>query len=227
MNILIADDMEQIANILAGYAEKEGFKVFKAFDGQEAIELFEKVKFDMILLDVMMPKKDGFEVCKEIRKKSSVPVIMITARGEDYDKIMGLDIGADDYIVKPFSPAEVMARIRSILRRTSPNLKKNVIEFSGLKIELDSMLVSVEGKNIPVTKKEFELLLLFVNSPGQVFTREQLLDNIWGIDYDGDSRTVDAHIKRLRAKLEAVPHQGWDITTIWGTGYKFETQNSN
>lgn len=220
--ILIADDTAQIVNILSSYAVKEGFEVTKAFDGQEALNYSARIKFDIILLDVMMPKIDGFEVCKRIRKTSNVPVIMITARGEDIDKIMGLDIGADDYIVKPFSPAEVMARIRSILRRVAPSVAQKSLGIKNLRLDLDSAQVFVGEENIPVTKKELEMLELLVNNPNQVFTRESLLNNVWGVEYDGDERTVDQHIKRLRAKLDSVPHEGWQISTVWGMGYKFE-----
>ncbi len=222
MKILIADDTEQIVNILAAYSEKAGYEVVKAFDGESALDYFFKIKFDIILLDVMMPGLDGFEVCRRIRKTSAVPVIMITARGEDFDKIMGLDIGADDYIVKPFSPPEVMARIRSIMRRISPKHEQHVLAVKELKILTLSGEVFVSGKEISVTKKELELLELFAENPNQIFTRQQLLNNIWGVDYDGDIRTVDQHIKRLRAKLDSVKHEGCKISTVFGTGYKFE-----
>ena len=224
MKILIADDTEQIVKILCAYAQKEGFETTSALDGQEALDFFEKIKFDMVLLDVMMPRVDGFEVCKRIRKSSNVPIIMITARGEDFDKIMGLDIGADDYIVKPFSPQEVMARIRCILRRVNPIVaaqKKLVVK--NLTLDLDSGQVFVGEKNIPATKKELETLELFMQNQNQVFSREQLLNNVWGVDYDGDARTVDQHIKRLRAKLDAQEHDGWKISTVFGMGYKFES----
>ena len=224
MKILIADDTEQIVKVLCAYAQKEGYEATAAHDGQEALDYFEKVKFDMVLLDVMMPKVDGFEVCKQIRKSSNVPIIMVTARGEDFDKIMGLDIGADDYIVKPFSPQEVMARIRCILRRAAPAASVDKkLRAKNLELDLDAGTVFIGDKNIPVTKKELEMLELFLQNQNQVFSREQLLNNIWGMDYDGDARTVDQHIKRLRAKLDAAEHDGWKITTVFGTGYKFES----
>lgn len=222
MKILVCDDTVQIVNVLSAYAKKEGFEVTQAFDGESALEYSQKIKFDMILLDVMMPGLDGFEVCRRIRKESNVPIIMVTARGEDFDKIMGLDIGADDYIVKPFSPQEVMARIRSILRRVSPASTQKIFSVGNLEINSSAGEVSADGKNIQLTRKELEILEFFVQNQNQVFSREQLLNNIWGIDYDGDERTVDQHIKRLRAKLDSVPHDGWKISTVFGAGYKFE-----
>lgn len=222
--ILIADDNKQITSILEEYAKKEGFTVKVAYDGLEVLDLFNNTQPDIILLDVMMPKMDGFEVCREIRKKSNVPVIMITARGEDFEKIMGLDIGADDYIVKPFSPAEVMARVRAILRRLAriDDQKNQLFHYGNLKIDLDDYIVTIDDRNISLTKKEIELLWTLATNKNKVFSRENLLNSLWGYDYFGDSRTVDSHIKRLRAKLEEVDHEEWDIKTIWGVGYKFE-----
>ena len=179
----------------------------------------------MVLLDVMMPKIDGFEVCKAIRKVSMVPIIMITARGEDYDKIMGLDIGADDYVVKPFSANEVMARVRSVLRRMGGgklSTNKNTYTVGNLFIDLDKYNVEIDGQDVALTKKEIELLWTLAKNNTKVFSRDNLLDSLWGYDYEGDSRTVDSHIKRLRAKLEKYPRIGWDIKTIWGVGYRFE-----
>lgn len=222
--ILIADDNKQITSILEEYAKKEGFITEIAFDGREALDLFQKLQPDLVLLDVMMPQMDGFEVCREIRKNSNVPVIMITARGEDFEKIMGLDIGADDYIIKPFSPGEVMARVRAILRRISrvEGQKQQSYSYANLKINLDDYIVTVDDSNISLTKKEIELLWTLATNKNKVFSRDNLLNSLWGYDYFGDSRTVDSHIKRLRAKLEAVDHDDWDIKTIWGVGYKFE-----
>jgi len=222
--ILIADDNKQITSILEEYAKKEGFIPKVALDGREAIDLFHKLQPDIILLDVMMPKMDGFEVCREIRKTSNVPVIMITARGEDFEKIMGLDIGADDYILKPFSPAEVMARVRAILRRiTNPDGQKSqIFSFDNLSINLDDYIVNIENKNVSLTKKEIELLWTLATNKNKVFSRDNLLNSLWGYDFFGDSRTVDSHIKRLRAKLDEVAHDSWEIKTIWGVGYKFE-----
>lgn len=225
-NILIADDNRQIVSILSEYAQKEGYKVFIAKDGEEAISVFKKMPFDIVLLDVMMPKKDGFEVCREIRRSSNVPVIMVTARGEDFERIMGLDIGADDYIVKPFSPGEVMARIRAILRRierTQENAEKQKnLVLNNLTISLDNFVAAIDGNVLPLTKKEIELLWVMASNNGRVFTREHLLDTVWGYDYFGDSRTVDSHIKRLRGKIDKYQHPGWNVATIWGVGYKFE-----
>jgi DNA-binding response OmpR family regulator len=178
----------------------------------------------MILLDVMMPRMDGFEVCREIRKTSNVPVIMITARGEDFEKIMGLDIGADDYIVKPFSPGEVMARVRAIMRRMDQggNGVRQIFDYDTLSINLDDYVVAIDGNPVSLTKKEIELLWTLSTNRNKVFSRDNLLNSIWGYDYFGDNRTVDSHIKRLRAKLDLFPHEKWDIKTIWGVGYKFE-----
>jgi len=222
--ILIADDNRQITSILEEYAKKEGFTPKIALDGSEAIELFQKFQPDIVLLDVMMPKTDGFEVCREIRKTSNVPVIMITARGEDFEKIMGLDIGADDYIVKPFSPGEVMARVRAIMRRISrtDDPKRQICSFDNLNINLDDYSVTVGGQNVSLTKKEVELLWTLATNKNKVFSRDNLLSSLWGYDYFGDSRTVDSHIKRLRAKLDEFDHNSWEIKTIWGVGYKFE-----
>lgn len=222
--ILIADDNKQITSILEEYAKKEGYLVKTALDGHEAIQLFQTMQPDIVLLDVMMPGLDGFEVCREIRKTSNVPVIMITARGEDFEKIMGLDIGADDYIVKPFSPGEVMARVRAILRRITciDGQKNQIYSFDDLKICMDDYIVTIHDRDISLTKKEIELLWTLATNKNKVFSRENLLTSLWGYDYFGDNRTVDSHIKRLRAKLDKFPHNTWDIKTIWGVGYKFE-----
>ena len=225
--MLIADDNKQITSILSNYARKEGFEPVVALDGEEALRLFDEHEPDiaMVLLDVMMPKVDGFEVCRRLRGKSLVPVIMVTARGEDFEKIMGLDIGADDYIIKPFSAGEVMARVRAILRRMQPREEKtahNIYKYSNLMIDLDKYAVTVNGSEVPLTKKEVELLWTLAKNSSKVFSRDNLLDSLWGYDYYGDSRTVDSHIKRMRAKLEKFEHPGWEIKTIWGVGYRFE-----
>lgn len=224
-HILIADDNRDITDILSTYSKMEGFEPIVASDGEEALRLFKEFNPEVVLLDVMMPKEDGYEVCRKIRSKSNVPVILITARGEDFDKIMGLDIGADDYIVKPFSPREVMARVRAVLRRiktSQDNSSENVIKISNLEINLDEYSVHIGGKKIALTKKEIETMWTLASNPNKVFTRDNLLDSLWGFDYYGDSRTVDSHIKRLRAKIDAVEHPEWTIKTIWGVGYKFE-----
>lgn len=224
--ILIADDNKQITTILSGYAKKEGWEPVIALDGKEALDLFFKYQSEisMVLLDVMMPEVDGFEVCRQLRRSSMVPIIMITARGEDYDKIMGLDIGADDYVIKPFSASEVMARVRAVLRRINvqEQPKQNVLQYSNLYIDLDKYFVRIDASEVPLTKKEVELLWTLAKNSNKVFSRDNLLDSIWGYDYFGDSRTVDSHIKRLRAKLDKYEHDGWEIKTIWGVGYRFE-----
>ena len=224
--ILIADDNQQITSILANYARKEGFEPLVALDGQQALELFEQHEknIDVVLLDVMMPKLDGFEDCRELRRRSMVPIIMVTARGEDFERIMGLDIGADDYILKPFSAGEVMARVRAILRRVQPREaeQQNLYSVGNLVIDLDKYLVTIGGADVTLTKKEVELLWTLAKNSSKVFSRENLLDSIWGYDYFGDSRTVDSHIKRLRAKVDKFEHEEWEIKTIWGVGYRFE-----
>ena len=222
--VLIADDNKQIVSILSEYCKKNNFTVSAVFDGEAALKKIEKNKFDIILLDVMMPKKDGFDVCRETRKFSNVPIIMITARGEDYEKIMGLEIGADDYIVKPFSPGEIIARINAILRRIMPknDESEKIFTFDNLEIDLNNFTVKVNDEIISLTKKEIEILWTLSTNQNKVFTRENLLDLIWGFDYFGESRTVDTHIKRLRAKLDNYEHKKWNIKTIWGVGYKFD-----
>ena len=224
--ILIADDNQQITSILANYARKEGFEPLVALDGPQALQLFEQHEknIDVVLLDVMMPKLDGFEVCRELRRRSMVPIIMVTARGEDFERIMGLDIGADDYILKPFSAGEVMARVRAILRRVQPREaeQQNLYSVGNLVIDLDKYLVTIGGADVTLTKKEVELLWTLAKNSSKVFSRENLLDSIWGYDYFGDSRTVDSHIKRLRAKVDKFEHEEWEIKTIWGVGYRFE-----
>ncbi len=224
MRILIADDNKQILSVLKAYAERSGYPVDTTTDGDEALYMAQRVAYDVLLLDVMMPGKDGFAICREVRKTSTVPILMITARGEDYDKIMGLDIGADDYIVKPFSPGEVMARIRAVLRRTEHTFegKSHILTVSNLAINKETCVVTIFGEPVALTKKEIDLLWMLASDPGKVFTRNLLLDTLWGFDYLGDARTVDSHIRRLRSKLDTIPHPGWTITTIWGMGYKFE-----
>ena len=222
--VLIADDNKQIVSILSEYCKKNNFTVSTVFDGEEALKEIEKNKFDIVLLDVMMPKKDGFDVCRETRKFSNVPIIMITARGEDYEKIMGLEIGADDYIVKPFSPGEIIARINAILRRIMPknDESEKIFTFDNLEIDLNNFTVKLNDEIISLTKKEIEILWTLATNQNKVFTRENLLDLIWGFDYFGESRTVDTHIKRLRAKMDNYEHKKWNIKTIWGVGYKFD-----
>lgn len=219
--VLIADDNKQIVSILSEYCKKNNFTVNTVFDGEAALKEIEENEFDIVLLDVMMPKKDGFDVCREVRTFSNVPIIMITARGEDYEKIMGLEIGADDYIVKPFSPGEIIARINAILRRITPKNDESakIFIYDNLEIDLNNFTVKINDEIISLTKKEIEILWTLATNQNKVFTRENLLDLIWGFDYFGESRTVDTHIKRLRAKLDNYKHEKWNIKTIWGVGY--------
>ncbi len=228
-HILIADDNQDITDILSVYVENEGYQPVVAGDGEEALKKFTECSPAAVLLDVMMPKEDGYAVCRKIRETSNVPIILITARGEDFERIMGLDIGADDYIVKPFSPSEVMARIRAVMRRIERNdikeeEQKNSLTVSNLTINLDEYTLYIDGSRISLTKKEIETMWTLASNPNKVFTRDNLLDSLWGFDYFGDSRTVDSHIKRLRAKLDKVEHPDWAIKTVWGVGYKFEAQ---
>jgi len=222
--MLIADDNKQIVTIIEEYAKKEGFFVKAFYDGEDALTSALTQKYDVILLDVMMPKKDGFTICRTIRKNSTVPIIMVTARGEDFERIMGLDNGADDYIVKPFSPGEVMARVRAVLRRISEKNDMPGSHFSSgsLSVNLNEYTTQINETKISLTKKETDLLWTLVTNKNKVFSRDSLLSSLWGHDYYGDSRTVDSHIKRLRAKLDEVDHPDWEIKTIWGVGYKFE-----
>ncbi len=224
--ILIADDNQDITDVLSVYVEKEGYEPVVAKDGEEAYRMFLINNPVCVLLDVMMPKVDGFEVCRKIRNRSSVPVILITARGEDFEKVMGLDIGADDYIVKPFSPGEVMARVRAVLRRFTKNdengSKKTELMIGTLELDIEKYICRINDEIMKLTKKEIETMWVLASNPGKVFTRDNLLDSLWGQDYYGEARTVDSHIKRLRAKIDKVSHPGWEIVTIWGVGYKFE-----
>ena len=226
-NILIADDNMEIIKILKPYIQKEGFNVIFALDGEEALLKFEHYNPILILLDIMMPRFDGLEVCRIIREKSNTPIIMITAKSEDADKILGLNSGADDYIIKPFSPGEVVARINAVLRRITPthNNTSSKISYPSLEIDLNNYSVKLDGKKINLTKKEIEVLWMIAIAPNKILSRDELLDNIWGEDYFGDPRTIDTHIKRLRAKLNLNGQYAWDIKTIWGAGYKFEVED--
>ena len=220
--ILIVDDNEQILKILTQYVEREGWPYLTARSGEEALSLFDAASPSMILLDIMLPGIDGLEVCKRIRRVSSLPILMITAKDEDADRILGLDIGADDYIVKPFSPGEVMARIRSVIRRMNEHAPSETLVIGSLSIHLPSLSVSLEGHKLNLTRKETELLYTLAASPGRVFTRDNLLTLVWGYEHVGNYRAVDSHIKRLRQKLDVFPHDFFSIATVWGTGYKFE-----
>ena len=220
--ILIVDDEEKIAELLRLYLEKEGYQTVIAHDGGEAVELFRAKGPDLVLLDIMLPVMDGWAVCRTIRSESQVPIIMLTAKGETIDKVSGLEMGADDYIVKPFEMKELLARVHAVLRRLGGDeAKPKRLTFDGLVINLDSYELEVRGQRVDTPPKELELLFHLASSPNRVFTRNQLLDEVWGFDYFGDSRTVDVHIKRLREKLEGVSDQ-WSLKTVWGVGYKFE-----
>ena len=218
--ILIVDDEQRIREMIREYANPEEYDITEAADGMEALKLFKEQEFSLIILDVMMPRMDGWSVCRDIRKTSRVPVIMLTARGEEYDKLFGFELGVDDYIVKPFSPKELMARIKAIIRRSKPSIEDsaNRIIIEGLIVEFDSRNVYVDGNLKNLTPKEYELLQFFVQHPNKVFSRDQLLNSVWGYDYAGDDRTVDTHVKMLRENLE---NYRSFIATVWGTGYKF------
>lgn len=225
--VLIADDEPQIREILSIYFKKEGFKVIEAADGAEALVQVQAGKPDIILLDIMMPVLDGLEVCKQVRKISDIPIIMLTAKDSDDDRILGLEIGADDYISKPFNTREVVARVKAVLRRTNASMSgqnKQVLEYPNLMINLSEYRVVAFGREITFTAKEMELLWCLASNPGIVFSRNQLLEKIWGYTYYGDTRTVDTHIKRVRHKLDIPPDSTWDIMTVWGVGYKFEVK---
>ena len=231
--ILIVDDDENIAELISLYLVKECFDTEIVTNGLDALESFKTYQPNLILLDIMLPGMDGYEVCQEIRKSSNVPIIMLSAKGEVFDKVLGLKIGADDYIMKPFDSNELVARVRAVLRRFQPVTQTAVtdssrsgefVEYSNLNINLTNYTVTYCGKNIEMPPKELELFYFLASNPNQVFTREQLLDKIWGYDYIGDTRTVDVHIKRLREKLPNSADNNWRITTVWGIGYKFEAK---
>lgn len=222
--ILVVEDDHNISDLIRMYLEKEGFEVQTVFDGGSAVETFRSWEPDMVLLDIMLPVMDGWAVCGKIRETSRTPIIMITAKSEVFDRIQGLEMGADDYIVKPFEMKELIARINAVLRRTEiPEDTKKRLVFDKLIIDLDSYELIVDGKKIDTPPKELELLYHLAATPNRVYTRNQLLDEVWGFDYFGDSRTVDVHIKRLREKVENVSDQ-WELKTVWGVGYKFEVK---
>ena len=219
---LIVEDESNIAELVNLYLKKEGYETMVAGDGGKALELYRLFQPDLVLLDIMLPVMDGWAVCAKIRETDSTPIIMLTAKGETIDKVAGLEMGADDYIVKPFEMKELLARVHAVLRRLGDEeVKARRLTFDGLVINLDSYELEVRGKRIDTPPKELELLFHLASSPNRVFTRNQLLDEVWGFDYFGDSRTVDVHIKRLREKLEGVSEQ-WSLKTVWGVGYKFE-----
>lgn len=222
--ILVVDDDKNICELLRLYLEKEGYNVILSHDGEEAIVKFNALNPDMILLDIMLPGLDGWQVCREIRKKSNVPIIMLTAKGETFDKVLGLELGADDYVVKPFDTKEVIARIKAVLRRIGQNgqaEKVKEVVYDKLVVNMTRYELKVAGKVVDTPPKELELLFHLASNPNRVYTRDQLLDEVWGFEYYGDSRTIDVHVKRLREKLEGVSEQ-WALKTVWGVGYKFE-----
>ncbi len=223
--ILIVDDDENICELLRLYLEKEGYETVVVNDGEKAVAAVQKYSPDLILLDIMLPRLDGWQVCREIRKFSETPIIMITAKGEVFDKILGLELGADDYVTKPFDTKEVIARVKAVLRRSNDKNKKqmNEVKFDKLRINLTNYELEVDGVGISTPPKELELIYHLANNPNRVYTRDQLLDEVWGFDYYGDSRTVDVHVKRLREKLENISDE-WALKTVWGVGYKFEVK---
>lgn len=226
--ILVVDDDLHICELLKLYLENESYTVYVANDGQAAVDTFAAKSPDLVLLDIMLPKMDGWQVCREIRKTSSVPIIMLSAKGETFDKVLGLELGADDYVTKPFEAKEVMARIKAVLRRSkgdseSVSDEKKTVVYDKLEINIVNYELKVNGTAIDTPPKELELIYHFASNPNRVYTRDQLLDEVWGFDYYGDSRTVDVHVKRLREKLEGVSDK-WTLKTVWGVGYKFETK---
>ena len=223
--ILVVDDDKHIAELISLYMMKEGYETREIYDGKEAAAAVEDFQPDLILLDLMLPGMDGYQVCTEVRKTSRVPIIMLTAKGETFDKVLGLELGADDYMVKPFEPKELLARVKAVLRRSDTkesNAEKEIV-FPNLTINLSNYELKINGNIVEVPPKELELLYFLASNPNRVFTREQLLEEVWGFDYFGDSRTVDVHIKRLREKLEGV-EANWQLKTVWGVGYKFEVR---
>lgn len=226
--ILIVDDDINIAELISLYLLKECFDTKIVNDGEEALSVFSDYQPNLVLLDLMLPGIDGYQVCRELRKDSSIPIIMLSAKGEIFDKVLGLELGADDYIIKPFDSKELVARVKAVLRRSQPSIPSpsspqgNYVDYPDLTINLTNYSVLYMGKSIEMPPKELELLYFLASSPNQVFTREQLLDHIWGYEYIGDTRTVDVHIKRLREKIK--DHEKWRLSTVWGIGYKFETK---
>ena len=225
IKIMIVDDDENISELLRLYLEKDGYTVQIAEDGEVALREFDVFEPDLMLLDIMMPKVDGYKVLEEVRKKSDIPVIMITAKGESFDKLQSFELGVDDYIVKPFDAKEVLARIKAIWRRLGSAAEEKLrIEYNNLIIDKVAFEVKINGETVDMPPKELELLFHLASNPNKVYTRDQLLDEVWGFEYYGDSRTVDVHIKRLREKLDAAQEENWVLKTVWGVGYKFEVK---
>ncbi len=223
--ILVVDDDLNICELLRLYLTKEGYNVVIANDGVSAVTMFQEESPSLVLLDIMLPKLDGWQVCREIRKFSEAPIIMLTAKGEVFDRVLGLELGADDYVVKPFDTKEIVARIKAVLRRSASSISEEVkeVHYDKLSINLTNYELKVNGVQIDTPPKEMELIFHLAKNPNRVFTRDQLLDEVWGYDYYGDSRTVDVHVKRLREKLEGTSDK-WELRTVWGVGYKFETK---
>ena len=227
--VLIVDDDKNICDLLRLYLDKEGYSVILSHDGEEAVVKFNALKPDIVLLDVMLPGLDGWQVCREIRKKSNIPILMITAKSDTFDKVLGLELGADDYIVKPFDSKEVIARIKAVVRRTGQSpaeMEVREVRYDKLSVNMTRYELKVDGKVVDAPPKELELLFYLASNPNRVYTRDQLLDEVWGFEYYGDSRTIDVHIKRLREKLEGVSDK-WELKTVWGVGYKFETDEED
>lgn len=223
-SVLVVDDDVNICELIRLYLEKEGFEVLAVHNGKSAMDVFVDSAPNIVILDIMLPGMDGWQVCREIRKISNIPIIMLTAKGETFDKVLGLELGADDYIVKPFDPKELVARVKAVLRRYErSDFDVKEVVFPNLVINKSTYVVKLNGKEIDLPPKELELLYFLASNPNKVFTREQLLENVWGYDFYGDSRTVDVHIKRLREKLDQ-PGQVWQLKTVWGVGYKFEVK---
>ncbi len=225
--ILIADDDANICELVRLYLEKEGFETVICFNGEKAMEIFRGGNIDLAILDIMMPKMDGVSVCREIRKESKMPIIMLTAKGETFDKVLCLELGADDYVVKPFEGKELAARVKAVLRRSAPAEKQQeeekIVSYDDITVNLSNYELILCGKSMDIPPKELELLYYLASHPNRVFTREQLLEDVWGFDYYGDSRTVDVHVKRIREKIEGI-NDKWQLKTVWSVGYKFEVK---
>lgn len=224
LKVLVIDDDINICELIRLYLEKEGYEVQPVYNGIKGLEVFKEFTPNIVVLDIMLPGIDGWQVCREIRKISSIPIIMLTAKGETFDKVLGLELGADDYMVKPFEPKELVARVKAVLRRYEhKETDIQEIVYPNLVVNKSNYTVKVSGKNIELPPKELELLFFLASNPNKVFTREQLLEHVWGFDFYGDSRTVDVHVKRLREKIE-IQNQKWQLKTVWGVGYKFEVK---
>lgn len=222
--VLIVDDDINICELIGLYLSKEGYDVINAYNGIDAVELFKQQTPNLVVLDIMLPGTDGWQVCKEIRKVSSIPIIMLTAKGETFDKVLGLELGADDYMVKPFEPKELVARVKAVLRRYEhKEIDTQEVVYPNLTVNKSNYTIRLKGNLIELPPKELELLFFLASNPNKVFTREQLLEHVWGFDFYGDSRTVDVHVKRVREKID-LEGQSWQLKTVWGVGYKFEVK---